>query len=110
MSEVLHLTRDNFNLEKNKEGLLLVDFWADWCGPCKMMSPIIDELASELGGKVRVAKLNIDEVPEIAQEYGVLSIPTLITFKNGEEVSKEVGARPKAKLLESLQNADTPTE
>ena len=102
--KVLTLTKENFEAEKNKKGVLMVDFWAEWCGPCKMMMPIVGELANDVDGKARVAKINIDEEPEIAQEFGVMSIPTFITFKNGEEVAKEVGARPKAKLLENIND------
>jgi len=102
MSKTLELTKENFEEEKNKDGLLMVDFWASWCGPCKMMLPIVEELESDLDGQARIAKVNIDEQPEIAGEFGVFSIPTFITFKDGKEVSREVGARPKAKLLESI--------
>jgi thioredoxin 1 len=77
---------------------VVVDFWAEWCGPCKMIAPALDEIAGELGGKVRIAKLNIDENPELAAKYGVRSIPTLMLFKNGEVADMKVGAAPKSAL------------
>ena len=86
-------------------GLVLVDFWAPWCGPCQMIAPIIDELAVEYAGKVTVAKLNTDENPEIAGKYQVMSIPTILIFKNGKPVERLVGAMPKQKfkgVLDSL--------
>ncbi|MFM7840445.1 MAG: thioredoxin, partial [Nitrospira sp.] len=86
-------------------GLVLVDFWAVWCGPCQMIAPIIDELAVEYAGKVTVAKLNTDENPEIAGKYQVMSIPTILIFKNGQPVDRLVGALPKQKfkgVLDSL--------
>jgi len=84
---------------------LVVDFWAPWCGPCKMMLPIIDELAAEYEGKIRVGKLNVDENPDTCEEYGIMNIPTLLLFNNGELVDRHVGAARKAdleKVLEAL--------
>ena len=81
---------------------VLVDFFATWCGPCKMMAPVIDEVATEKAGEVSVYKIDIDENPEIAQQYGVMSIPTFIAFKNGEPAAKTLGAQPKEKILELL--------
>ena len=78
---------------------VLVDFWAEWCGPCKMIAPILDEIASEQEGRLRVAKLNVDDAPGIAQRFGVMSIPTLILFSDGEPAKRVVGAKPKAALL-----------
>ncbi len=79
---------------------VLVDFWAEWCGPCKMLSPVIDELATELQGKVKVVKINIDQAPEAPTKYGVRGIPTLMIFKNGQVVDTRVGGMPKAQLAE----------
>ena len=91
---------ENFEKEVLKsEKPVLVDFYADWCGPCKMMSPIIEELAAELDGKAKVGKINVDENPDIAVEYNVMSIPTLIIFKNGKEEKRLVGLRDKEELL-----------
>ena len=83
---------------------VLVDFYADWCGPCKMLAPIIDEVANDLSGKAVVAKLNIDEARDIAIEYQVASIPTLMVFKGGAVVETMVGARPKADILRAVEN------
>ena len=86
-------------LKINSEKPVLVDFFADWCGPCKMMAPIVEELATELDGKVKVGKINVDENSDIAVEYNVMSIPTLIIFKNGKEEKRLVGLRDKEELL-----------
>jgi thioredoxin 1 len=81
---------------------VVVDFWAEWCGPCKMISPILDEIASEHAGKLSVAKLNVDENPDIARRFDVMSIPTLIVFKDGEAQKRLVGAKGKGQLLAEL--------
>ena len=92
------ITKENFDSEVLKaEGTVLVDFWATWCGPCRMLSPIVDEVASE-HPDVNVGKINVDEQPELAQQFGIMSIPTLLVFKNGEKVQESVGLIPKEKV------------
>lgn len=99
----LKINSENFEQEVlNSEKPVLVDFFADWCGPCKMMAPIVEELATELDGKVKVGKINVDENSDIAVEYNVMSIPTLIVFKNGKEEKRLVGVRDKEELLRLL--------
>ena len=96
----LKLSSENFKEEVlNSEKPVLVDFYADWCGPCNAMAPVIEELAKELDGKVKVGKINVDENSDIAVEYNVMSIPTLIIFKNGKEEKRLVGLRDKEELL-----------
>jgi thioredoxin 1 len=85
-------------------GLVLVDFWAVWCGPCQMIAPIVEELAIEYDGKLKVVKLNTDENPDIAGKYGIMSIPTLLFFRNGQLIEKVVGAVPKRLLKEAVDN------
>ena len=93
---VITLTEQNFAQEVlQSDKPVLVDFWASWCGPCRMVSPIVDEIAEELDGKVKVGKVNVDEQRELAGEYGIMSIPTLMVVKNGEIVNTARGARPK---------------
>ena len=101
---VVNVTDVSFETDVLQSGVpVLVDFWASWCGPCKMVGPIVEELADDFAGKVKVCKLNGDENTKTAQAYGVMSIPTLILFKNGKEVDRVVGFRPKADLAELLE-------
>lgn len=94
----INITKENFNKEiKESKNTVLIDFFANWCGPCKMLSPVIDEISEEL--PVKVAKVNIDDQPEIASQFGVMSIPTVIVMKNGEIINKSVGYRPKKDIL-----------
>jgi len=83
---------------------VVVDFWAEWCGPCRMIAPALEEIATDLDGQVKIAKLNVDENPEMAARYGVRSIPTLIMFKNGEPISQQIGAAPKGKLADWIRS------
>ena len=100
---VLEITSENFEEEVLKsEKTVLVDMYATWCGPCKMQSPIIDKIADEQGDKIKVAKIDIDEAPEIAEKYGVMSIPTLLIIKNGEVAKQFVGLTKKEDIEASL--------
>jgi thioredoxin 1 len=86
-------------------GAVVVDFWAEWCGPCRQIAPALEEIAGSLNGKVKIVKLNVDENPQTASKYGVMSIPTLMLFKNGEMASRQVGAAPKQKLEQWITGA-----
>lgn len=100
---VQHATDSTFANEVGQEGLVLTDFWAPWCGPCKMLAPVLDELAETSGGKVKIVKVNVDENPETAGQFGVMSIPTLVLFKDGVPVDKTVGFQSR-QALEALVN------
>lgn len=94
--DVRHVTKNEFDHEVSSSTLpVLVDFWAPWCGPCKMLAPVLDELAGEMTGKVKILKVNVDEEPELASKFGVMSIPTVIAFKQGKATNKVVGFRSK---------------
>lgn len=104
MSEhVITLTKDNFEAEVLQSGMpVLVDFWAAWCGPCRMVAPVVDQIADEYAGKIKVGKVNVDEQGELSDKYGIRSIPTLMVFKNGGIVESVMGARSKEALAEML--------
>jgi len=95
----VNATNDSFKSEVlEADTPVVVDFWAEWCGPCKMISPALDEISEEMSGKVKIVKVNIDENPDLAVEYGVRSIPMLLAFNGGEKVNEMVGAKPKSGL------------
>ena len=99
----LTVTSENFESLKNGDKPLVVDFWATWCGPCRMVAPIIEELAKEYDGKIAVGKCDVEENDEIAADFGIRNIPTILFFKNGQVVDKIVGAQPKAKIDEKFK-------
>ena len=100
----LKITRENFENEVMKSNIpVLIDFWAPWCGPCRMMGPIIEQLAEEYEGKAKVGKVNVDEEGELSQAFGVMSIPTIVLVKDGKDVKQAVGARPKTEVEAMLQ-------
>lgn len=99
---VLSVNKNNFEQVKNSEKTVLLDFYADWCGPCRMVSPLVDEIAKEKP-ELLVGKINVDEEPELAQAFGVMSIPMLVVMKDGKIVNQSSGARPKAQILAMLE-------
>jgi len=102
MAEII-LTKDNFQKEVLESDIpVLVDFWAVWCGPCKMLAPVIEEIAAEYEGKVKVGKVNIDDEQELAMQYGIMSIPTVILFKGGQVADKSIGVVPKENIVAML--------
>lgn len=107
MSEFVKEVNDqNFNEEVLKSSVpVFVDFWAPWCGPCRMVAPIVEELAQEMSGKVKFVKVNVDEAPIVASNYGIMSIPTLVVIKNGQITGQQIGAVPKSVLKNMIENA-----
>ncbi len=105
MSKVVEVNDNNFQDEvENSDLPVIVDFWAAWCGPCRQVGPIIDELSEELDGKVKVAKCDVDANPRLAAQYGITSIPAIMAFKDGELKETVLGARPKQALLDAFAN------
>ncbi|WP_075620004.1 thioredoxin [Paenisporosarcina indica] len=98
---IVHGTDQNFSSETT-DGLVLVDFWAPWCGPCKMIAPVLEELDADMSGKVKIVKVDVDENQETASNFGIMSIPTLLLFKDGQQVDKVVGYNPKEALVELI--------
>ena len=107
MGKAIEITDANFEEIVSGDKPVLVDFWAEWCGPCRMIAPILDEVAAASNGDIKIVKLNIDENPNIPSQLGVRSIPTLVLFKDGKVFSSKVGVLPKSKILEWTQSALT---
>jgi thioredoxin 1 len=104
-NNVLHLNKKTWETEVLKSDLpVFVDFWAEWCGPCRMVGPAVEQIAKVMAGKIKVAKLNVDESQEIAMRYGVQSIPSLILFKGGKELGRTIGAMPKESYIKFIEN------
>ena len=100
---IVEITQQNFETEVTASSVpVLVDFWASWCGPCRMLSPVVDELAEQYDGRVKFGKINVDEQPRLAMNYGVESIPTLLLFRDGRPVDKSVGVVPKSSIEQML--------
>ena len=102
-TKVKHLADHNFEAE-TAEGVTLVDFWAPWCGPCRMMGPVLDDLVHRLDGEATVAKVNVDEAPSLAHRFGISAIPVLVVLRDGREVKRLVGAQPLTNLLQVIRN------
>ena len=104
MSNATELTQENFK-DTVANGVTLVDFWAEWCGPCRMIAPVLDQLGGEYEGKAAIAKVNVDEAADLAQEFSVQSIPTLLIMKDGQEVNRFIGVTSKGELAAALDSA-----
>ncbi|GAA5039836.1 thioredoxin-2 [Marivirga lumbricoides] len=102
MAKTIEITDSNFEEIINSNQPVLVDFWAEWCGPCKMIGPVVEELAGDYDGKAVIGKVNVDENPNVSAKFGIRSIPTLLVFKGGEIVDKQIGAVPKQVLADKL--------
>ena len=100
---LVHFSQDGFDKALTQDQLMMVDFWADWCGPCKMLGPVIEDLAAKYDGKALVGKVNVDDEPQLAQRYGVMSIPTVIFFKDGKEIDRKVGVMPPEAFVQVLE-------
>ncbi len=105
MSNVIHFTSESFKEALGKDGVMMVDFWATWCGPCRMIGPVIEELADEYAGRVVVGKVDIDACMDLATEYDVMSIPNVIFFKDGQVLDRKIGAMPKRSYVEAIEDA-----
>jgi thioredoxin 1 len=103
MAAPINVDESNFTSEINTDALVLVDFWAPWCGPCKQVAPVLDELAKDYDGKIKVVKVNVDENKTLAGQYGIRSIPSLLFFRGGQVVDSVIGAAPKARLAEKVE-------
>lgn len=102
--DIIHLTKDNFDEVTGGDEKVLVDFWATWCGPCKMVGPILEEIASE-DPAFRIGKVDVDEQPELAQKFMIRSVPTMMVFQNGDVIAQTLGAQPKASILKFVEEA-----
>ena len=100
---MIHFTKDGLDKALAQKGLVMVDFWADWCGPCKMLAPLVENLDKEYEGRVTVGKVNVDDEQELAIRYGVMSIPTVIFFKDGKEIDRKVGVMPPEVFVQVLE-------